>query len=90
MPDSNPGPLPQKSGALPMSHHISIKIKIAIVRTKQVEDLDSEAGVLAVLDELAEVGEAVLLGLGVLLNHGDDGVGNAGLVLQATLVPTHK
>ena len=23
MPDSNPGPLPQKSGALPMSHHIS-------------------------------------------------------------------
>ena len=22
MPDSNPGPLPQKSGALPMSHHI--------------------------------------------------------------------
>ena len=90
MPDSNPGPLPQKSAALPMSHHISIKIKIAIVRTKQVEDLDSEAGVLAVLDELAEVGEAVLLGLGVLLNHGDDGVGNAGLVLQATLVPTHK
>ena len=90
MPDSNPGPLPQTSGALPMSHHISIKIKIAIVRTKQVEDLDSEAGVLAVLDELAEVGEAVLLGLGVLLNHGDDGVGNAGLVLQATLVPTHK
>ena len=90
MPDSNPGPLPQKSGALPMSHHISIKIKIAIVRTKQVEDLDSEAGVLAVLDELAEVGEAVLLGLGVLLNHGDDGVGNAGLVLQASLVPTHK
>ena len=73
-----------------MSHHISIKINIAIVRTKQVEDLDSEAGVLAVLDELAEVGEAVLLGLGVLLNHGDDGVGNAGLVLQATLVPTHK
>ena len=90
MPDSNPGPLPQKSAALPMSHHISIKIKIAIVRTKQVEDLDSEAGVLAVLDELAEVGEAVLLGLGVLLNHGDDGVGNACLVLQASLVPTHK
>ena len=24
MPDSNPGPLPQKSGALPMSHHIRI------------------------------------------------------------------
>ena len=24
MPDSNPGPLPQKSGVLPMSHHISI------------------------------------------------------------------
>ena len=22
MPDLNPGPLPQKSGALPMSHHI--------------------------------------------------------------------
>ena len=24
MPDSNPGPLPQKSGALPMSHHIIV------------------------------------------------------------------
>ena len=24
MPDSNPGPLPQKSGALPTSHHISL------------------------------------------------------------------
>ena len=24
MPYSNPGPLPQKSGALPMSHHISL------------------------------------------------------------------
>ena len=25
MPDSNPGTLPQKSGALPMSHHIYIE-----------------------------------------------------------------
>ena len=25
MPDSNPGPLPQKSGALPMSHYISLE-----------------------------------------------------------------
>jgi hypothetical protein len=42
--------------------------------------------VLAVLDKLAEVGEAVLLGLGVLLDHGNDGVRNARLVFQAALV----
>ena len=54
---------------------------------QEVEDPDGERGVLAVLDELAEVTEAVLLGLGVLLDDGDDRVGDRGLVLQASLVP---
>ena len=48
--------------------------------SQEVEDLDGEAGVLAILDKLAEVREPVLLGLRVLLDHGDDGVRNAGLV----------
>jgi hypothetical protein len=52
-----------------------------------MEDLDCETSVLAVLDELAEVGEAVLLGLGVLFNDGYNGVRNTGLVVQAALVP---
>ena len=46
-----------------------------------MQDPDSEAGVLAVLDELAKVGEAALLGLGVLLNDRDDRVGDRSLVL---------
>ena len=49
-----------------------------------MEDADGEAGVLAVLDELAQVREAVLLGLGVLLDDGDDGVSNGRLVLKTT------
>ncbi len=56
--------------------------------TEEVENLDGEAGVLAVLDELAEVWEAVLLGLRILLNDGNDGVRDARLVVQPALVPT--
>ena len=40
MPDSNPGPMPQKSGVLPMSHHIH-------------EAISTKAGIL-VLDMRAE------------------------------------
>ena len=56
---------------------------------QQVQDLHRQDGVLAVLYELAQVGQSVLLRLGVLLDHGDDGVGNAGLVVQAALVSQH-
>jgi hypothetical protein len=59
-------------------------------RTQEVKNLDGKAGVLAVLDELAEVGEAVLFGLGVLLDDGDDGVSDARLIVQAPLVPKVK
>ena len=30
MPNSNPGPLPQKSGALAMSHHISSHVPLGV------------------------------------------------------------
>ena len=45
-----------------------------------MEDLNGEAGVLAVLDELAEMRKPVLLGLRVLLDHGDDRVSDTSLV----------
>ena len=52
-----------------------------------MEDPDGEGGVLAVLDELAEVAEAVLLRLRVLLDDRDDRVRDRRLVLQPALVP---
>ncbi len=55
-----------------------------------MKNLDGEAGVLAVLDELAEVWEAVLLGLRVLLDDGNDGVRDARLVVQPPLIPITK
>ena len=57
------------------------------LRTEEVEDPDCEGGVLAVLDEFAEVAEAVLLRLRVLLDYRDDRVRDRGLVLQPALVP---
>ena len=45
-----------------------------------MKDPDSEAGVLAVLNELAEVSQAALLGLWVFLDDGDDRVRNRRLV----------
>ena len=54
-----------------------------------MEHPDGERGVLAVLDELAEVREPVLLGLGVLLDERDDRLGDGGLVLEAALVAEH-
>ena len=56
---------------------------------QQREDLHGKAGMLAVLDELAKMRQAVLLGLGVLLDDRDDGVGNASLVVKTSLVPQH-
>ena len=50
-----------------------------------MENPDSEAGVLAVLDELAQVSEAALLGLGILLDDGDDRVGDRGFVFLKTV-----
>jgi len=41
---------------------------------------DGKTGMLAVLNELAEVSQAALLGLWVLLDDGDDRVGNRSLV----------
>ena len=41
---------------------------------------DREAGVLAVLNELAQVSEAALLGLRVLFDDGDDRVSDRGFV----------
>ena len=52
-----------------------------------MEDPDCEGGVLAVLDELAEVAQPVLLRLGVLLDDRDDRVRDRRLVLQPALVP---
>ena len=48
---------------------------------------DCEGGVLAVLDELAEVAQPVLLRLGVLLDDRDDRVRDRRLVLKPALVP---
>ena len=42
MPDSNPGPLPQKSGVLPLSHHI--KIWILFFNNKIKENLLARNG----------------------------------------------
>jgi len=39
-----------------------------------VEDAHRQRSVLAVLDKLTQVREASLLGLGILLDDGDDGV----------------
>jgi hypothetical protein len=47
---------------------------------------DSEAGVLTVLDKLAEVSKAALLGLGVLLDDGDDSIRNRGFVFLKDFV----
>ncbi len=64
---------------------------VKLVRIKNVclRLPDGEAGMLAILDELAEVGQAILLGLGILLNDGDDGIGNAGLIFETALVSQH-
>jgi len=52
---------------------------------QQVQDLCGEHRVLAVLDELAQVGQARLLALWVLLNDADDAVHDGPLVLETTL-----
>ena len=46
-----------------------------------MQNPDSETGVLAIFNELAEVGQATLLGLWVFLDDGDDRVRDRGLVL---------
>lgn len=45
-----------------------------------MKDPDSEAGVLTVFNEFAEVGKAALFGLGVLLDDGNDRVSDGRLV----------
>ena len=52
--------------------------------TQQVKYPNCEAGVLTVLDELAQMGKATLLGLWVLLNNGDDRVSNGSFVFLHT------
>lgn len=52
---------------------------------QQVQDLGGQHGVLAVLDELAEVSQACLLALRVLLDDADYTIHNGSLVLKATL-----
>lgn len=50
-----------------------------------MQDLGGQHRVLAVLDELAQVGQARLFALGVLLNDADDAVHDGPLVLEAAL-----
>lgn len=52
---------------------------------QEVEDTSSQHGEFAVLDEFAEVRQACLFALRVLLNNADDAVHNGSLVLKATL-----
>lgn len=52
---------------------------------QQVQDLCGQHCVLAVLDELAQVGQARLFALWVLLNDADDAVHDGPLVLKTTL-----
>ena len=41
MPDSNPGPLPQKSGALTMSLHIPLaEAKLTLIWTADLDSVD--------------------------------------------------
>ena len=57
--------------------------------SEQVEDAHGQAGVLAVLYEIAQVRQIVDLRLGVVLDDGDDGVGDGGLVVESSLVAKH-
>ena len=52
---------------------------------QQVQDLGGQHRVLAVLDELAQVGQARLLALRVLLDDADDAVHDGPLVIKTTL-----
>lgn len=52
---------------------------------QQVQDLRGEHRMLAVLDELAQVGQARLFALRILLDDADDAVHDGPLVLEATL-----
>lgn len=52
---------------------------------QEVEDTSSQHGEFTVLDEFAEVRQACLFALRVLLNNADDAVHNGSLVLKATL-----
>lgn len=52
---------------------------------QQMQNLDGQHRVLAVLDELAEMSQTRLLALWVLLDDADDAVHDGALVLEATL-----
>lgn len=52
---------------------------------QQVQDLGGQHRVLAILDELAQVGQASLFALRVLLNDADDAIHDGPLVLEAAL-----
>lgn len=52
---------------------------------QEVEDPSGQHGELAVLDEFAEMGQACLFALRVLLNDADDAVHDGSLVLKAAL-----
>lgn len=52
---------------------------------QQVQDFGGEHRVFAVLDELAQVGQARLFALRVLLNDADDAIHDGPLVLKTTL-----
>ena len=79
--------------SLALQHH-SVKDEADVFRglrctralfAKQVQDLGGQDRVLAVLDELAQVGQARLFALRVLLDDADDAIHDGPLVLKATL-----
>ena len=57
---------------------------------EQVQNAHGQARVLAVFDELAQVRQTGLFGVGIVLDDGDDRVGDRGLVLEAALVAQHR
>lgn len=57
---------------------------------QEVEDPSGQHGELAVLDEFAEVGQACLFALRVLLNDADDAVHDGSLVFKAALRSKRK
>ena len=63
---------------------------VGSLASQQVEDARGQRQVVTVLDELAEVGEAALLRLRVVLDDGDDGGDDGVLVVVAAVLAQHR
>lgn len=61
-------------------------LRLRPLLAQKMQDTDGKAGVLAVFDELAQVGQPGLLGFGVVGDDRYDGVRDRSLVLEAALV----